>query len=98
MWQRLLCGWGGASSVPRRVRYRITRPTIRGHLITATGRVTSKRVEHSEHLVELDVAMTTQEGQTNCLGNATVVLASREPVREIPQPKLSSIPIGDTAP
>ena len=100
MLQRLLCGWGGASSVPRRIKYRIARPTVRGQLITGRGRVTSKRVEDGEHLVELDASLETQHGETNCRADATVVLASREapeaPYRP-PEPKPIAVGVAETA-
>jgi len=98
--QRLLCGWGGASSVPRRIKYKITRPTIRGHLITGKGVVTSKRVVDGEHLVELDVSLVTQHGETNCIADATVVLASRdtaEASQKAPEPKPLESGINATA-
>ena len=98
--QRLLCNWGGASAIPRRIKYKLARPTVRGHLITGSGVVTSKRVENGEHLVELDIKLNTQHGETNCIADATLVLASREnsgdPV-EPPQPKSLEVGIAITA-
>ncbi len=75
--QRLVCGWGGVSAVPRRIRYRMARPIVRGDTVTARGVVTGKRVENGEHLVELDIWLDKQDSERATVGDATVVLPSR---------------------
>lgn len=45
--------------------------------LTAKGRVTAKRQEGGKNLVDLDVWVENQKGQTGTVGSATVILPSR---------------------
>jgi acyl dehydratase len=75
--QRLLCAWAGPNAIPRRIRYRMGRPVVRHDVVHARGRVTGKRIENGEHLVDLDVWLDKQDAEKVTTGSATVVLASR---------------------
>ncbi|MFN8545093.1 MAG: hypothetical protein U0807_12940 [Candidatus Binatia bacterium] len=75
--QRVVCAWAGANAVPRRIKYRMGRPIVRFDTVTARGIVTGKRVEHGEHLVDLDVWLDKQDAEKVTAGTATVVLPAR---------------------
>ena len=49
----------------------------KGDTLTCSGRVTAKREENGRHLVDVDIAITNQSGETVTPGNATVALPSR---------------------
>ncbi len=75
--QRLLANWGGPNSIPRRIKYRMVRPIVRGDTVTAHGLVTGKRVENGENLVDLDIWLEKQDVPKTTIGDATVVLPAR---------------------
>jgi acyl dehydratase len=54
---------------------RFTSITWVGDVITVSGKVTAKREENGEKLVDLEVKCTNQNGQDTLQGNATVALA-----------------------
>ncbi|MBK7249409.1 MAG: hypothetical protein IPI06_00380 [Gammaproteobacteria bacterium] len=75
--QRLVCGWAGPNSIPRKIKYRMGRPVVRYDTVTGRGVVTGKRIENGEHLVDLDVWLDKQDAEKATTGWATVVLPSR---------------------
>lgn len=75
--QRVLCAWAGPNAVPRRIKYRMGRPVVRYDTVRARGRVTGKRVEQGENLVELDVWLDKQDAERITTGSALVALPSR---------------------
>ena len=50
-----------------------------GDLSTFHGKVMGKRYDDGEHLVDIDVTATNQNGVKNTVGNAVVRLPSRAP-------------------
>ncbi len=50
----------------------------KGDTLTCSGRVTGKREENGRHLVDLEIGITNQRGETVTPGNATVALPSRD--------------------
>lgn len=54
---------------------------VPGDTLTCTGRVTEKRVEEGQNVVELELAETNQRGEVCAPGQATVGLPSRAPGR-----------------
>lgn len=79
--QRVLCAWAGPNSIPRRIKYRMGRPVVRYDTVQARGRVTGKRIENGEHLVDLEVWLDKQDAEKVTTGSATVVLPSRGDAR-----------------
>ncbi|TWS99911.1 MaoC family dehydratase [Reyranella sp. CPCC 100927] len=71
---RLATSWVPQKQV-RKLGTRFTSITWVGDVITVTGKVTGKREENGEKLVDLDVKCTNQNGQSTLEGNATVALA-----------------------
>jgi acyl dehydratase len=53
------------------------RANNKNDVLTCTGEVTAKRVENGEHLVDLNVDVVNQDGQSTSPGEATVALPSR---------------------
>lgn len=75
--QRVLCAWAGPNCIPRKIKYRMGRPVVRYDTVHARGRVTGKRIENGEHLVDLEVWLDKQDAEKVTTGSATVVLPSR---------------------
>ena len=73
----LLTNWGGDWCFVRKLDVKITIPNLAGDLTWCTGRVTGKRVEGDEHLVDLECWGRNQRGETNTIATATVRLPSR---------------------
>ncbi len=71
---RLATSWVPQKQV-RKLGTRFTSITWVGDVITVTGKVTGKREENGEKLVDLEVKCTNQNGQSTLEGNATVALA-----------------------
>ena len=59
----------------RKLGTRFTSITWVGDVITVSGKVTGKREENGEKLVDLEVKCTNQNGQDTLQGSATVALA-----------------------
>ncbi len=82
LFQRVLCAWGGANSIPRWIKIRMGRPIIRYETVITRATVTGKRVEDGENLVDLDIWMDKIDADGNTVekittGSATVVLPSK---------------------
>jgi len=71
---RLATSWVPQKQV-RKLGTRFTSITWVGDVITVSGKVTGKREENGEKLVDLEVKCTNQNGQSTLEGNATVALA-----------------------
>ena len=71
---RLATSWVSQSQV-RKLGTRFTAITWVGVQITVSGKVTGKREENGEKLVDLEVKCTNQNGQNTLEGSATVALA-----------------------
>ena len=70
---RLVTGWVPQSQV-RKLGTRFTSITWVGDVITVSGKVTGKREEGGQKLVDLEVKCTNQNGQDTLQGDATVAL------------------------
>lgn len=70
---RLVTSWVPQSQV-RRLGTRFTSITWVGDVITVSGKVTGKREEGGQKLVDLEVRCTNQNGQDTLQGEATVAL------------------------
>lgn len=80
--QRLLCGWAGPNSIPRKIKYRMGAPIVRHETITVRGVITGKRFKGGEHLVDLDVWFDKEDGEGKVkekitAGSAIVVLQDK---------------------
>ncbi len=71
---RLATSWVPQAQV-RKLGTRFTAITWVGDQITVSGKVTGKREENGEKLVDLEVKCTNQNGQNTLEGSATVALA-----------------------
>jgi acyl dehydratase len=71
---RLTTSWVPQKQI-RKLGTRFTSITWIGDEITVSGKVTAKREENGEKLVDLDVKCTNQNGQNTLEGSATVALA-----------------------
>ena len=71
---RLTTSWVPQKQV-RKLGTRFTSITWVGDQITVSGKVTGKREENGEKLVDLEVKCINQNGQSTLEGNATVALA-----------------------
>jgi acyl dehydratase len=70
---RLVTSWVPQTQM-RRLGTRFTSITWVGDVITVTGKVTGKREEGGQKLVDLEVKCTNQNGQDTLQGEATVAL------------------------
>ena len=70
---RIVTSWVPQSQV-RALGTRFTSITWVGDVITVSGKVTGKREEGGQKLVDLEVKCTNQNGQDTLQGNATVAL------------------------
>jgi acyl dehydratase len=76
MVSRFCTDWGGARSAVRRMKISMRRNVCAGDTMTMNGRVVRKYVERDEHLIDLEIMISTQDGPaTPC--SATVALPSR---------------------
>ncbi|MFC1945745.1 MaoC family dehydratase N-terminal domain-containing protein [Chloroflexota bacterium] len=80
---RVLTNWMGDDGFLRRYNWRHIMRTIVGDTIIGHGKVTGKRAENGEHLVDLIVWLENMRGNTSEAAAATVRLPSREkPISE----------------
>ena len=70
----LLTDWVGDAGFVRMLDVKLRRPNIFGDVSWCRGKVTGKRVEDGIHLVDLDVHVENQLGETTAAGTATVEL------------------------
>jgi acyl dehydratase len=71
---RHLTNWVPQNQI-RKLGTRFTSITWVGDVITVSGKVTGKREENGQKLVDLEVRCTNQNGQDTLQGNATVALS-----------------------
>jgi acyl dehydratase len=74
---QLVTNWIGDDGFMRRLEVRVKRPNIFGDISWCRGRVTGKRVEDGVHLVDLELRVENQLGETTAEGTATVELPRR---------------------
>ena len=71
---QLLTNWVGDDGFVRMLDVKLRRPNIFGDVSWCHGVITGKRVEDGVHLVDLDVRVDNQLGETTATGSATVEL------------------------
>ncbi|OFW56667.1 MAG: hypothetical protein A2133_05975 [Actinobacteria bacterium RBG_16_64_13] len=76
---RVLTNWMGDDGVLRRFKWRHMTRTRVGDAIVAQAKVTGRRIEEGEHLVDLHVWLRNLRGNVSEAAVATVMLPSREP-------------------
>ncbi|HMS81141.1 MAG TPA: MaoC family dehydratase N-terminal domain-containing protein [Burkholderiaceae bacterium] len=74
---QLVTDWMGDDGFLRRLGARVRRPNIFGDVSWCRGTVVDRRVEDGVHLVELELEVENQLGETTATGTATVELPSR---------------------
>ncbi|MHB1126512.1 MAG: FAS1-like dehydratase domain-containing protein [Bacillota bacterium] len=77
----LLMNWVGDNGWIKRIRNDYTRFIIRGDTVWCHGKVSDKRVEDGDHVVELELWAINQLGETVCRGKALVSLPARAAFR-----------------
>jgi len=70
---RVVKDWFGAESI-RRLQVRFSKQVWPGDVLTATAKVTGTREEGGTTLVDLDVTIVNQKGDTAVTGNATAAV------------------------
>lgn len=73
---RFMTDWGGPKSTIRRTKLGMRRPICAGDDMIITGEVTSKYERDGEHRVDIDIAVSTQDGPAYVCGG-TLALATR---------------------
>ena len=73
---RFMTDWGGPRSIIRRTKLGMRRPICAGEDMIMSGCVTSKYVQDGEHRVDIDIAVSTQEGPAYVCGG-TLALPTR---------------------
>ena len=73
---QLMTNWMGDAGFLRRLNVSLRRPNIFGDVSWCHASVTGKRVEDGAHLVELELRIDNQLGETTAKGQATVELPS----------------------
>jgi acyl dehydratase len=71
---RVVKDWFGAEAI-RRIQVRFSKQVWPGDVLTCAATVTAKREEGDERLVDLDVVVTNQAGDTAVVGAATAAVA-----------------------
>ena len=74
---KLLTDWVTPEGWVRRIKATYRRPLLAGETIVCKGKVSAKKVEGGEHLVECEVWAENAEGQTIAPATAMIVLPSR---------------------
>ncbi|MBU1670235.1 MAG: MaoC family dehydratase N-terminal domain-containing protein [Actinobacteria bacterium] len=73
---RMLTDWLGVGNL-KRYKIRFTGQVWPGETITCRGRITRRRSADGENLVDCELAVVNQDGQSKIVGEATAVLPSR---------------------
>jgi acyl dehydratase len=71
---RVVKDWFGAEAV-RVLKVRFAKQVWPGDVLTCTAKVTAKRDEGGEHLVDLEFTVANQDGVTAVIGQATAAVA-----------------------
>ncbi|MFM1988075.1 MAG: hypothetical protein RJA99_1032 [Pseudomonadota bacterium] len=78
---QLMTNWMGDDGRLRRLSVRVRRPNVFGDVSWCKGRVVDVRIEDGAHLVELELKVDNQLGETTATGSAVVELPSRTAAR-----------------
>ena len=77
MVSRYLTDWAGPAATARRIKLRMQGNVCAGDDMILTGRVTGKREAAGDHLLDVEIVISTQDGPfTPC--SATLALPNRE--------------------
>ena len=74
---QLMTNWIGDDGFLRRLKVSVRRPNIFGDVSWCRAKIVDKRVEEQAHLVDLEVLVENQLGETTATGTAVVELPSR---------------------
>ena len=74
----MLRDWAGDEAQVKRVGCQYRSINQKNDILTCIGKITNKRIENGEYLVDLEVNVVNQKGETTAPGEATVALPSRE--------------------
>lgn len=74
---QLMTNWMGDAGFLRRLSVSVRRPNIFGDVSWCRARVADRRVEEGAHLVDLELWVDNQLGETTARGTAVVELPSR---------------------
>ena len=74
---RLVTDWIGGDGMLKSLKTMYRRPHYKGAKIVCKGKVTAKRVEGGEHLVECEIWAENDQGEQSTPGTAVVALPSR---------------------
>lgn len=76
---QLMTNWMGDAGFLRQLGASIRRPNIFGDVSWCKARIADKRVEDGAHVVDLELQVDNQLGETTATGTATVQLPPRQP-------------------
>lgn len=74
---RMLTSWIGVDGTLKSLKTTYRRPHFKGAKIVCRGKVTAKRTEGDQHLVECEVWAENDQGEQSTPGTAVVALPSR---------------------
>ena len=74
----MLRDWAGDEAQVKRVACQYRSINQKNDVLTCVGKIANKRIENGEYLVDLEVNVVNQNGETTAPGEATVALPSRE--------------------
>ena len=74
---QLMTNWMGDAGFLRKLNASIRRPNIFGDVSWCKARIADKRVEEGAHLVDLELQVDNQLGETTAKGTAVVELPAR---------------------
>lgn len=75
---QLVTGWMGEWGTLKELAVQYRGIDVPGRLLSAKGRVTKKRVDGADHLVECEIWIENAEGERTTRGTAVVALPSRQ--------------------
>ncbi len=78
----MLRDWAGEEGQVKKVGCQYRAINQKNDVLTCTGTVKAKRIENGEHLVDLEIDVVNEQGQSTTPGEATVALPSRDDSRE----------------
>src|SRR4029079_8731321 len=73
---RAITDWVGVGNL-RKFQVRFTKQTGRGEVLTSAIKVTGKRKENGDNLVDLDVSLANGDGEVKLAGSAVAALPSK---------------------
>lgn len=75
--EKMLMDWGGAKAWVKKMDVKYRRWDYLFEMKTFAGTVVDKREQQGEFLIDLEIRMQNEEGQTTTMGTATVSLPNR---------------------